>query len=67
MKTIRCTDCYEENRSTQERCSRCGRLLEGAGPQKIQERQFEIQHADAPNVMSERNQRKQPQKQNTAW
>jgi ribosomal protein S27E len=52
---MKCTDCYEENPDTRTRCGRCGRQLErpvglGAGGVKQSEK-FEVQHADAPNVM----------------
>jgi hypothetical protein len=64
MDTIRCTDCYEENEAARERCARCGRLLEKRP--RMQEK-YEIQHADAPNVMSERNRRVKEIKRNTVW
>ncbi|BCJ85390.1 hypothetical protein skT53_03750 [Effusibacillus dendaii] len=47
---IRCNDCYEENDLENDRCVRCGRLLEDARKDQTRSK-FDIQHYDAPNVI----------------
>lgn len=53
MKKIRCNDCYELNEQTEERCIRCGRLLEDAKREQLREH-FEFQHEDAPDIVVKR-------------
>ncbi|GAX89731.1 hypothetical protein [Effusibacillus lacus] len=47
---IRCNDCHEENDLQNERCSRCGRLLEDSRKDQTRD-YYEVQHADAPNIV----------------
>lgn len=50
---IKCTDCYEENHIGNQRCGRCGRLLDDAKGQVTKDH-FEWQHHDAPNTIVRR-------------
>ena len=65
MRQVICTDCHEVNEAAAKRCIRCGRSLEDAVG-KVDER-FEVQHSDAPNVMSERNRPQKKQTNSTVW
>lgn len=65
---IKCTDCYEENHVTEQRCGRCGRLLEDARREQTRDH-FEWQHHDAPNTIVHRDKRGggAERKNNTVW
>lgn len=56
MKTImiKCTDCYEEQPLENQRCQRCGRLLDDAKRDYVREGHFEWQHFDAPDTIVRR-------------
>ena len=49
-KTITCTDCYEEQAVENQRCQRCGRLMDDARREQLRDH-FEWQHHDAPNTI----------------
>ncbi|MFD2168661.1 hypothetical protein [Tumebacillus lipolyticus] len=50
---IKCTDCYEENDVRNDRCCRCGRLMDDARREQTRDH-FEWQHHDAPNTIVRR-------------
>lgn len=58
---IKCTDCYEDNHIQNQRCSRCGRLLDDARG-KVTKDHFEWQHHDAPNTIVRRDNKGNVQK-----
>jgi hypothetical protein len=53
VKKIVCTECYEENRVEDQRCNRCGRLLDDARREQTRDH-FQWQHHDAPNTIVRR-------------
>ena len=54
MKTIKCTDCYEEQALENHRCQRCGRLLDDAKRDFVRDGHYEWQHFDAPDTIVRR-------------
>jgi hypothetical protein len=66
---VKCTDCYEVNEVTNQRCKRCGRLLDDAKKDVALDRdggRYEWQHHDAPNTIVRRD-RSGSQPQRKVW